>query len=229
MLDGLEFFATSKSIRRTKRKSIRLIAFHSSIKILSLHITERPPMYCHLTDHSTMPLISKPERSPLGDLSMLFQTRSYQYSTITSKKCFTRDTSTQVSRQQVHLFSWFQSLMAEAYIGALTIQDSTRSPSRIEDHYCWWTNSVIRYGVIGSSPRSTSRLDSTSFKSKKETSGRQHFVRDMAYMHRLPCPSGLANALVTCQDAMETIFTVMLDRGLLIPNDHFLIYSETEE
>jgi len=42
-------------------------------------------------------------------------------------------------------------------------------------------------------------------------------------------PFGLANAPATFQDAMETIFRDMLDRGLLIYMDDFLIYSETEE
>jgi hypothetical protein len=42
-------------------------------------------------------------------------------------------------------------------------------------------------------------------------------------------PFGLANAPATFQDAMETIFRDMIDRGLLIYSDDFLIYSETEE
>ena len=42
-------------------------------------------------------------------------------------------------------------------------------------------------------------------------------------------PFGLANAPATFQDAMETIFRDMLDRGLLIYMDDFLIDSETEE
>jgi hypothetical protein len=42
-------------------------------------------------------------------------------------------------------------------------------------------------------------------------------------------PFGLANTAATFHDAMETIFRVMLDRGLLIYMDDFLIYSETEE
>jgi len=42
-------------------------------------------------------------------------------------------------------------------------------------------------------------------------------------------PFGLANAPATFQDAMETIFRDMLDRGLLIYMDDFSIYSETEE
>jgi len=42
-------------------------------------------------------------------------------------------------------------------------------------------------------------------------------------------PFGLANAPATFQDAMETIFRDMLDSGLLIYRDDFLIYSETEE
>jgi hypothetical protein len=42
-------------------------------------------------------------------------------------------------------------------------------------------------------------------------------------------PFGLANTPATFQDAMETIFRDMLDRGLLIYMDDFLIYSETEE
>jgi hypothetical protein len=42
-------------------------------------------------------------------------------------------------------------------------------------------------------------------------------------------PFGLANAPATFQDAMETIIRDMLDRGLLIYMDDFLMYSETEE
>jgi hypothetical protein len=42
-------------------------------------------------------------------------------------------------------------------------------------------------------------------------------------------PFGLANTPATFQEAMETIFSDMLDRGLLIYMDDFLIYSETEE
>ena len=42
-------------------------------------------------------------------------------------------------------------------------------------------------------------------------------------------PFGLAHAPATFQDAMETIFRDMLDRGQLIYRDDFLIYSETEE
>ena len=42
-------------------------------------------------------------------------------------------------------------------------------------------------------------------------------------------PFGLANAPASFQDAMETIFSDMLDRGLLINMHDFLIYSETEE
>jgi hypothetical protein len=42
-------------------------------------------------------------------------------------------------------------------------------------------------------------------------------------------PFGLAHAPATFQDAMETIFRDMLDRGLLFYMDDFLIYSKTEE
>jgi hypothetical protein len=42
-------------------------------------------------------------------------------------------------------------------------------------------------------------------------------------------PFGLANAPTTFQDPMEAIFRDMLDRGLLIYMDDFLIYSETNE
>jgi len=42
-------------------------------------------------------------------------------------------------------------------------------------------------------------------------------------------PFGLANAPATFHVAMETIFRDMLDRGLLIYMDDFVIYSETEE
>jgi len=48
-------------------------------------------------------------------------------------------------------------------------------------------------------------------------------------MNILLCPFGLAKASATFQDAMETIFRDMLDRGLLIYMDYFLISSETEE
>jgi len=42
-------------------------------------------------------------------------------------------------------------------------------------------------------------------------------------------PCGLVNAPATFQDAMKTIIRDMLDRGLLIYIDHFLIYSATEK
>jgi hypothetical protein len=42
-------------------------------------------------------------------------------------------------------------------------------------------------------------------------------------------PFGLAHAPATFQDAMETMFRDMLDRGLLFYMDDFLIYSKTEE
>jgi hypothetical protein len=42
-------------------------------------------------------------------------------------------------------------------------------------------------------------------------------------------PFGLVNAPTTFQDPMEAIFRAMLDRGLLIYMDDFLIYSETNE
>jgi len=42
-------------------------------------------------------------------------------------------------------------------------------------------------------------------------------------------PFCLPNAPATLEDAMEIIFRDMLDRGLLIYIDDFLIYSETEE
>jgi hypothetical protein len=41
-------------------------------------------------------------------------------------------------------------------------------------------------------------------------------------------PFGLANAPATFQDAMETIFRVILHRRLLIYTDDFLIDSETD-
>jgi len=42
-------------------------------------------------------------------------------------------------------------------------------------------------------------------------------------------PFGLSNAPATFQDAMDKIFRDMLNSGLLISMDDFLIYSETEE
>jgi len=42
-------------------------------------------------------------------------------------------------------------------------------------------------------------------------------------------PFGLANAPAIFQNAMETIFRDMPDRGLLIYMNNFVIYSETEE
>jgi len=42
-------------------------------------------------------------------------------------------------------------------------------------------------------------------------------------------PFGLANAPATFQHTMETIFRDMLDRGLLIYMDDFMIYLETGE
>lgn len=42
-------------------------------------------------------------------------------------------------------------------------------------------------------------------------------------------PFGLANAPATYQDAMQRIFRDMLNTGLLIYMDDFLIYSDTEE
>jgi len=70
---------------------------------------------CHLTDHLTMPLSSNQERNPLGHLSILSRKKSYQYSRNISKTCLTRERSTQVSQQQVHQSSSFQSLIGQAY------------------------------------------------------------------------------------------------------------------
>jgi len=181
-LDGLELLETWKSMRRTKWKWIELIVFHGSIEIISLCIMEKSPISYHLTDHLNMPLISKQERNPLGDLSMLSQKESYQYSRNTSKKCSTRERSAQVSHPQVHLFSSFQCLKAEALDCAQSILESKELQLWIEDRCLWWTNFDLGFRVLGSLPRSTLRLHYTSSESQKETSGRQHFVHNMAYM-----------------------------------------------
>ena len=115
ILDGLESLETSKSIIRMKWKSTGLIGFHGSMEIRSHCIMERSPITCHLTNPLPMPLISKWARNPLGDPSTLSQKKSYQYSKNTSKKCSIWARFTQASHQQEHLFSSFQSLIAEAY------------------------------------------------------------------------------------------------------------------
>jgi len=109
ILDGLELLETSKSITRTKWRSIGLIGFHGSIQITSLCIMEKSPMFCHPINHLTTQLTLKHERSPYGDLSTLSQKKSYQCSRNTSRKCSTRERSAQVSHQQVYISTLFLS------------------------------------------------------------------------------------------------------------------------
>ena len=128
ILDGLESLETLKLMIRMKWKLIGLIGFHGSIEITSLCIMEKSPMSCLLIDHLTMPLISRQEKNPLGDLFTLSPKKSYQYSRNSSRKCLTRERSAQASHQQVHQSSSFQNHMAEAYDCVWTIEGSIESP-----------------------------------------------------------------------------------------------------
>jgi len=128
ILDGLESLETLISMITMKWKLIGLIGFHSSIEITGLCIMEKSPMSCLLIDHLTMPLISRWEKNPLGDLSMLSQKNTYQHSRNILRKCLTRERFAQASHQQVHLSSSFQNHMAKAYAYVWTIEDTIESP-----------------------------------------------------------------------------------------------------
>jgi len=105
---GSESLEILKLMTKTKWGSIGVIGSHGSIEITGLYIMEKSQMLSHPIDHLIMPLTSKPGRSPPGDPPTLSQKKSCQYPRNTLRKCSTRVKSTQASRQQRHLLSWFQ-------------------------------------------------------------------------------------------------------------------------
>src|SRR5207302_8551095 len=72
---------------------------------------------------------------------------------------------------------------------AWTIEDSTKSPGRIDTSYLSLARPWIGSREPNTSPSSTSRMLTTTYEYEKETNGKRPSVLDMAYMSTWSCPS----------------------------------------